>query len=120
MRGERYLKSNNQFNLVYDEGRSWAGREIVLKALTNDLTSTRFGFVISHRLGKAVVRNRIKRRLREITRQAPVQPGWDIVLIARVPAASLDYQGLEKSVNKLLLRAGLIVGENEGNRLGTN
>jgi ribonuclease P protein component len=120
VRGERYLKSNNQFNLVYDEGRSWAGREIVLKALTNNSNDTKFGFVISHRLGKAVVRNRIKRRLREITRQMSVQPGWDIVLIARLPAASLDFQGLEKSVNRLLLKAGLITGENEGNRLRAN
>jgi ribonuclease P protein component len=120
VRGENYLKTNNQFSLVYDKGQSWTGREIVLKTLLNGLNATRFGFVISHRLGKAVVRNRIKRRLREITRQTPVQPGWDIILIARVPAASLDYQGLEKSVKKLLIKAGLIVGENEGNRLRTN
>ncbi len=120
MRGERYLKSNSQFALVYDGGRSWAGREMVLKALANNSNSTRFGFVISHRLGKAVVRNRIKRRLREITKAAPVQTGWDIILIARVPAAPLDYQGLEKAFNKLLLKAGLNVGENEGNRLRTD
>jgi len=120
VRGERYLKSNSQFALVYDEGRSWTGREIVLKALTNKSSLTRFGFVVSHRLGKAVVRNRIKRRLREITKAAPVQSGWDIILIARVPAAPLDYQGLEKVVNKLLLKAGLIVRDNEGNRLRAN
>jgi ribonuclease P protein component len=120
VRGERYLKKNSQFSLVYDEGQSWTCREIVLKALMNGLDSTRFGFVISHRLGKAVARNRIKRRLREITRLTPAQPGWDIILIARIPAASLDYQGLEKSVKKLLVKAGLIVGENEGNRLRTN
>jgi ribonuclease P protein component len=120
VRGERYLKKNSQFDLVYDEGQSWTGREIVLRTLANGSSSTRFGFVISHRLGKAVVRNRIKRRLREITRQTLVQPGWDIILIARVPAAAMDYQGLEKSVKKLLLKAGLIVGENEGNRLSIN
>ncbi len=120
MRGERYLKSNSQFNVVYDEGKSWTGREIVLKALMNGSNVTRFGFVVSHRLGKAVVRNRIKRRLREITRQTPVQSGWDVILIARAPVASLDYQGLNKSVKKLLLKAGLIVGENEDNRLGVN
>jgi ribonuclease P protein component len=120
VRGERYLKSNSQFTPVYDEGKSWAGREIVLKALANKTNSTRFGFVISHRLGKAVVRNRIKRRLREITRLTPVQTGWDIIIIARVPAASMDYQGLAKAVKRLLLKAGMIVGENEGNRLRVN
>jgi ribonuclease P protein component len=119
VRGAKYLKKNSQFNLVYDEGQSWTGKEIVLKALSNGLNSTRFGFVISHRLGKAVVRNRLKRRLREIARQTPVQPGWDIIFIARIPATEKDHQGLEKSVKKLLLKSGLI-RENEGNSLRTN
>ena len=120
MRGERYLKKNSQFNLVYDEGRSWTGKEIVLKALANGSNSTRFGFVISQRLGKATVRNRLKRRLREIAKQTPVQLGWDIILIARFPAAEINYKSLEKSVKKLLQKAGLIIGENEGNRLRIN
>jgi ribonuclease P protein component len=120
VRGERYLKKNSQFTLVYDEGRSWTGKEIILKALPNGLDSTRFGFVISHRLGKATVRNRVKRRLREIVRQTTIQPGWDIIIISRIAAAEMDFKGLEKSVKKLLLKAGLILGENEGNRLRTN
>lgn len=120
MRGERYLKSNNQFTVVYNDGKSWAGREIVLKALSNGKELSRFGFVISRRVGKAVVRNRIKRRLREIARQNAIQPGWDIILIARSPAARSDYRVLEKSVHQLLLKAGLIVGENEGSSLMAN
>jgi ribonuclease P protein component len=120
VRGERYLKKNSQFSLVYDEGRTWAGKEIVLRVLSNGSAATRFGFVVSRRLGKAVIRNRIKRRLREIARQTPVQNGWDIIIIARLPALLADYEGLEKSVKKLMLNAGLIVGENEGNRLGAN
>jgi len=117
VRGEHYLNKNTQFSLVYDEGRSWTAKEIVLKTLPNGLDSSRFGFVVSRRVGKAVVRNLVKRRLREITRQTPVQPGWDIIFIARIPAAKIDYKNLGKSVGKLLVRAGLIVGENEGNRL---
>jgi ribonuclease P protein component len=119
VRGERYLKKNSQFNLVYDEGQSWTGKEVVLRALSNSSNSTRFGFVVSHRLGKATARNRLKRRLREIARQIPIQPGWDIILIARAPATEKDYQDLEKSVKKLFSKAGLI-GENEGNRLKIN
>jgi ribonuclease P protein component len=84
--------------------------------LPNGLEMSRFGLVVSRRIGKAVVRNRVKRRLREITRQVPVQSGWDIIVIARVPAATANYADLGKSVRKLLLRAGLITGENEGNR----
>ncbi len=116
MRGERYLNKSGQFSLVYDEGKSWAGKDIVIRALPNRLETSRFGFVVSRRVGKAVVRNRVKRRLREITRQSSIQPGWDIVLIARIAAATRDYQGLKDSVGKLLFRAGLITGENESNR----
>jgi ribonuclease P protein component len=120
LRGERYLRKNSQFGLVYDKGKSFAGKEIVLKALSNGSNLSRFGFVVSRRLGKAVVRNRIKRRLREITRQTQVKSGWDIILIARAPAVPIDYKNLEKSIRKLLLKADLIVGENEGNRLSAN
>ena len=116
MRGEHYLNKNTQFSLVYDEGRSWTGKEIVLRALPNGLDTSRFGFVVSRRVGKAVVRNLIKRRLREIARQTLVQPGWDIIFIARIPAAKIDFKNLVESVTSLLARAGLIVGENEGNR----
>jgi len=67
-----------------------------------------------------VVRNKIKRRLREILRQMDLPPGWDIIIIARNPAANADYAVLGKSVGNLLIRAGLIVGEHEGNRPGAD
>ena len=120
MRGERYLTRKVQFSLVYDEGKSWAGKEVVIKALPNGLDSSRCGLVVSRHVGKAVVRNRVKRRLREILRQTPLQPGWDIIFIARAPAAVADYSNLGKSVRNLLYRAGLFVGDYEGVRPGTN
>ena len=93
---------------------------MVLRAMPNDLEFSRYGFTISRRVGHAVVRNRIKRLLREILRKAPVKPGWDMVFIARVPAAKAKYEGMEKSVSHLLRRAGLLVGGNEENRPGVD
>lgn len=120
MRGEQYLTRKAQFDLVYEDGRSWAGKTIVIKARPNGLDLSRYGFTVSRRIGKAVVRNRIKRLLREILRQTPLQGGWDIILIARAPAAGADYKVLGKAVRSLLYRAGLYVGEYEGVRPGAN
>jgi ribonuclease P protein component len=118
--GEPVPVKKIKFSLVYEKGQSWAGREIIVRALSNGQGSSQFGFVVSRRVGNAVVRNRVKRRLREITGKIPVQPGWDIVIIARIPAANAGFWDLCQSVNKLLVRAGLAVGENEGISPGTN
>ncbi len=114
MRGRQYLTRQADFEAVYREGRSWAGRELVVRVLPNGLDISRSGFAVSHRVGKAVMRNRVKRRLREIVRKAPLRPGWDIVIIAREAAARTDYASLEKTAGELLSRAGLLVGEYEG------
>ena len=120
VRGEQYLTKRAQFGLVYDKGRSWVSKAVVMKVSPNGLGLSRYGFTVSRRVGKAVVRNRVKRLLREILRQTPLQPGWDIIFIARFPAARANYTSLGKSVRGLLLRAGLLVGEYEGVCPGAN
>ena len=114
MRGEQYLTRNTQFELVYDKGTSWIGKEIVIRILPNSLDISRYGFTVSRRVGKAVIRNRVKRMLREIMRQTPLQSGWDIVIIARTPAARTDYSTLTRVIKRLLYRAGIFLGEHEG------
>ena len=120
MRGIKTLTGKDQFELVYEKGRSWAAREIVIKALPSGLDATRYGLTVSRRVGKAVVRNKIKRRLREILRQMNLPPGWDIIIIVRNPAARADFTTLGRSVGKLLIQAGLIMGEHEGNSPGVD
>lgn len=114
VRGEQYLTKRAQFGLVYDEGSTWVSQTVVMRALPNGLDLSRYGFTVSRRVGKAVVRNRVKRLLREILRQTPLQPGWDIIFLARSSTARSNYASLRNSVRGLLLRAGLLVGEYEG------
>jgi ribonuclease P protein component len=78
--------------------------------LPNDLPYSRFGFAVSSRIGNAVHRNRIKRRLREAMRlrMDSIQPGWDLVLIARNPIRSADYQQMDAACARLLRRAHLL------------
>ena len=84
-------------------------RFLVLVARPNDLGVTRVGYSVGRRIGKAVVRNKAKRRLREAVRLTPVQDGWDLVFIARKEASLADFHRLSRSVTGLCRRAGILV-----------
>jgi len=113
MTGEEYLTKPKQYALVHNKGSSWTSNLVVMKALPNRLSLSRYGFSVSRRVGKAVIRNKVKRLLREILRLTPLEPGWDIIFIARPAAAGADYANLKKSVVGLLSRARLLAREHE-------
>ena len=110
MRKEERLTKPQQYSLVYRKGISRASNLLVLRALPNSLTTSRFGFSVSKRVGNAVTRNRLKRLLREISPRMPIKSANDIVFIVRPPAATADYASLKKDVEALLARAGLLAG----------
>jgi len=114
MRGEEYLTRSEQYTLVYEKGSSWVSDLMVMKALPNQLARSRYGFSIGRRLGGAVVRNRVKRRMREILHSLPLEGGWDIIFIARPKAAAASFASLEKTVRGLLSRAKILAREYEG------
>ena len=105
---EERLRSESDFSAVYRKGRSWANELVVLKALPNGSETVRCGFAVGKRVGKAVVRNRVKRRLREVVRSLPKKGGWDMVFIARQAAAAVSYDTLRRAVEQVLLRANLL------------
>jgi ribonuclease P protein component len=105
---EKRLTKGTQFEAVINNGKSWANSLVVLRALPNELGSSRYGFAAGKRLGKAVVRNRVKRLLREGVRVTPIKDGWDIVFIARSAAAEADYHTLGRAMAELLSRARLL------------
>ena len=120
MRGEEHLTQSIQYALVYQQGSSWVSSLIVMKALPNGLSLSRYGFSVSKRVGKAVTRNKVRRLLREILRLVPIEPGWDIIFIARSAAATTGYTELKKSVEGLLSRAKLLTRNYEDIYLKTN
>ncbi len=111
MRGECFITKPAQYAAVYDRGSTRVSELVVIKIMPNGLNLPRYGFSVSRRVGKAVVRNRVMRRFREIMRSVPVRPGWDIVLIARPAAAQADYTALRESVSALLSDSQLLVDE---------
>jgi ribonuclease P protein component len=110
MEREHRLRDDQRFQRVKKEGRSWSNSLLVLCALPNGLDHSRFGFSVSKRVGKAVVRNRIKRLLREATRarKAVIVPGQDLVFIARNPMGEAGYRQVDQAVEQLLTQAGLL------------
>ncbi len=103
------LTGSRRFSEIYQEGRSAANGLLVIRVLPNGLERSRFGFVVSKRVGNAVTRNQVKRRLREAIRQTRVKEGWDAVFIARRGAEKAEYRQLKRAVDNLLRRANLLI-----------
>jgi ribonuclease P protein component len=114
------LTKRAQYLAVYKSRKAWVNNLIVIKALPNELEFSRYGFSVAKNVGKAVVRNRVRRLLKEIVRVTSMEPGWDIVFIARPSAAAADYHQLKKSIDKLLSRAHLLIDKNEIVHTGVN
>jgi ribonuclease P protein component len=108
MRQKQRLTKRRDFAAVYRKGRAFAHPLVVLRLLPNQLPYSRYGFVVSKTVGKAVVRNQVRRRLREGIRTLLVQPGWDIVVIARRKAAAADFHTLRRATAGLLSRAEVV------------
>jgi ribonuclease P protein component len=109
MKSNTRLDKPEQFKAVYAQGKTQVDRFLVLKVMPNHLETYRYGISINKRVGNAVVRNRIKRKLREIVRLGPPAIGLDLVFIVRNPAAESDYKHLAKSVASLFSRANISV-----------
>ncbi len=103
------ISRENDFRRIFAEGRSSADASLVVYALANDLGFSRLGVVAPRRLGKAVERNRAKRRVREAFRatraQGALPVGLDLIVIARKSACNVDFDSLKCSLVKLAREA---------------
>ena len=109
------LRSRSDYLRVQRSGKSFRDRHIILVYLSNGLPHTRFGLTVSRRIGNAVARNHLKRRIREIQRKNRhrLKPGYDLVVIARPRARHARYQDLDTEYRALIGRAGLERKEGE-------
>ncbi|WP_312814753.1 ribonuclease P protein component [Sedimentibacter sp.] len=107
------IKKNIEYKAVYNCNNSISDYNLVLFIKKNNYGFNRFGFTAAKKIKKAVQRNIIRRRLKEIVRlnEYNIKEGYDIVLMARVNATDSGYKDLEKSFNKLTKRKNLLKGD---------
>jgi len=104
------LRRPDQFQRVRRDGRSWSTPLLTLNAAASRRRVSRCGFVVGKRIGKAVDRNRARRRLREAVRLLydRIAPGWDLVFVIRSPdLVTTEFTQLQALVEQLMRRAGV-------------
>ena len=106
------LRRPADFANLQQQGTSRAHPLVVVRVARNGLVSTRYAFSTGRRLGGAVVRNRVRRRLREIVRSLAhrVAPGWDVLVVARAASVVASFAELRDAVARLLDRLGVLIG----------
>ena len=106
------LKLNHIFRKLYHT-KGVADGFLVLYARKNRTGTNRVGITVSKKLGKANVRNRIRRRLREAYRlnEEKFQPGWDIVVVGRSRALDGNFADICKCYLSLAKKAGILLDE---------
>jgi len=112
LRPANRFKKDQDFQSVFKYGRSVFGVNLRLKLKPNNLSASRFGLVVGTAISKkATVRNRLRRRLREVLRlkikAGQIKPGFDVVINVKPEALTMEYQQLDKEINELLTKAGL-------------
>ena len=103
------LTKNFEFKRLYNKGKSSASKCVVVYCLRNGKAENRLGITVSTKLGGAVQRNRIRRRLKEIYRlnELYLRLGYDIVLVARLKSRYAGWSELESSVLSLFSKLDL-------------
>lgn len=107
------LKMNYEFRRLYAKGKSAVTPYLVVYVRRTGRSTNRLGITVSNKIGKAVVRNRVRRRLREIyrLREGRLCRGLDLVIVARGRSTEATYAQLEKAFEKACRQLDLFAGQ---------
>ncbi|MFB6466503.1 ribonuclease P protein component [Cytobacillus sp. Hz8] len=105
MKKEYRIKKNNEFQVAFKNGKSFANRQFVIYALPKpEQVHFRIGLSVSKKIGNAVTRNQIKRYIRQafLELEDDVKNNYDYVIIARKPVATMNFHEVKKSLTHVL------------------
>ena len=107
------LKKRYQFNYVYKSGEFYSQEHICLHAVSSKTKNIKVGFAVTKKVGHAVVRNRVRRQLREILqKQIPsLKQNYNIIVVAKENITQTNFQTLSNEMEKLLKKANLFKDE---------
>ena len=102
------LRKRADFDSARSRGKRVSDQLFALTAAPSGHPETRWGLAVSRRVGNSVVRNRVKRQIRESLRLMPGDAGMDVIVSARPAVAGADSAAIRESLGKLALRVGLL------------
>lgn len=108
---KRYrLRSNEEFRKIYKNGKNYWNRNLVMYIKKNGLDHSRIGYTVTKKIGNSVVRNRIRRRMKEIFRKNfdKIKEEYDIILIPKKNVIDIDYQQLESAMLHIFKLANIL------------
>ncbi|QGH36873.1 ribonuclease P protein component [Gracilibacillus salitolerans] len=108
------IKKNSEFQEVFKKGASFANRQLVIYYLHKEHQQHyRVGLSVSKKIGNAVVRNQVKRYIRQafLELDTNIKNDYDIIIIARQPTKEMGFQEIKKSINHLLYKTKLLVNK---------
>lgn len=106
---EERLRKNPEFRLVYRRGKSFSNALLVLYIFKNNKNINRVGISVSKKVGKSVIRSRVKRLVSESFRlnKQGLKQGYDLVFVARTASNNKSYKEIESSIKDLFRKSGL-------------
>ena len=109
------IKSNYEFRRLYSKGKSAFTARMAVYCRQNNSQRNRLGITVSTKIGKAVHRNRVRRRFREIFRlnDSSLKQGYDVVIVARVKSRYSAYRELDADYVFLMKKLGLYLTDDE-------
>lgn len=110
---ENRLRKDIEFKRVYKYGKNYWNRYLTIYIFKNNLENSRIGFTITKKIGNAVTRNKLRRRMKEICRLNlnNIEKGYDIIIIPKKRTIYLDYKELERQMLNLFTRSKIYKGE---------